>query len=276
MTALFFFLFVIAEIIGAFAGNSLSLLGDAAAMSVDVFTVRELIIALFLNVTSFQYLCNWYSEYVKSKNSGRIDDRTKFMLQIAIPLLSISSLLGVTFWIAQSAILIILFPPKKSVVNIYFLYGYASCNAVIDVISAIMFYHRRENVLVQVEGSCSEETTVDTTSQSNRKHESNDLASLKLNINMASALTHVGGDSFRTLAVFLAACTSSITTWNPDVIDAWAALLVSISIIILVSPLIVAVTRELFDFIHPTPTSIRSPASASPSNSNTFDDDTVL
>lgn len=34
--------FVIAEIIGSFAGSSLSLLGDAAAMSIDVFTVSTL------------------------------------------------------------------------------------------------------------------------------------------------------------------------------------------------------------------------------------------
>lgn len=39
-TTTLFFLFVIAEIIGAFLSGSLSLLGDAGAMSVDVFTVR--------------------------------------------------------------------------------------------------------------------------------------------------------------------------------------------------------------------------------------------
>ena len=41
VSAITFLLFVVAEIIGALAGNSLSLLGDAAAMSVDVFTVCE-------------------------------------------------------------------------------------------------------------------------------------------------------------------------------------------------------------------------------------------
>ena len=35
-----FFLFVIAEIVGAIFSRSLSLLGDAGAMSVDVFTVN--------------------------------------------------------------------------------------------------------------------------------------------------------------------------------------------------------------------------------------------
>ncbi len=39
VSAISFGLFVLAEIIGALASNSLSLLGDACAMSVDVFTV---------------------------------------------------------------------------------------------------------------------------------------------------------------------------------------------------------------------------------------------
>lgn len=38
-----FFLFVIAEIIGAVYSRSLSLLGDAGAMSVDVFTVSLIV-----------------------------------------------------------------------------------------------------------------------------------------------------------------------------------------------------------------------------------------
>jgi hypothetical protein len=41
VAAFSFLVFVIAEIVGALASNSLSLLGDAAAMSVDVFTVRN-------------------------------------------------------------------------------------------------------------------------------------------------------------------------------------------------------------------------------------------
>ena len=40
VAAFSFLIFVLAEVVGALASNSLSLLGDAAAMSVDVFTVR--------------------------------------------------------------------------------------------------------------------------------------------------------------------------------------------------------------------------------------------
>ncbi len=41
VTTILFGGFVAAEIVGALASNSLSLLGDAAAMMVDVFTVRN-------------------------------------------------------------------------------------------------------------------------------------------------------------------------------------------------------------------------------------------
>lgn len=48
VSSISFLLFVTAEFIGAFASNSLSLLGDAGAMSIDVLTVSFLIILLIL------------------------------------------------------------------------------------------------------------------------------------------------------------------------------------------------------------------------------------
>jgi Co/Zn/Cd efflux system component len=53
MTAILFGLFVAAEFVGAIVSNSLSLLGDAAAMSVDVLTVSCSFIILFLLLSSF-------------------------------------------------------------------------------------------------------------------------------------------------------------------------------------------------------------------------------
>lgn len=49
-----FFLFALAEVVGAIASNSLSLLGDAGAMSIDVFTVRKM---LHLILKIFALLC---------------------------------------------------------------------------------------------------------------------------------------------------------------------------------------------------------------------------
>lgn len=48
-----FFLFAMAEVVGAIASNSLSLLGDAGAMSIDVFTVN----------TSF-FFTSWHKSHI--------------------------------------------------------------------------------------------------------------------------------------------------------------------------------------------------------------------
>lgn len=91
-------------------------------------------------------------------------------------------------------------------------------------------------------------------------------SSSNTNVNMASALTHVGGDSLRTGAVFVAAsvaryslsnppvapyaltltptfiafCSSffSLTDFNPTLCDAWAAVVVTITILFLIGPLL--------------------------------------
>jgi Co/Zn/Cd efflux system component len=47
VSAITFFLFVVAELLGAIISNSLSLLGDAAAMSVDVFSVSSWLLSSF-------------------------------------------------------------------------------------------------------------------------------------------------------------------------------------------------------------------------------------
>eukprot|EP00981_Chlorochromonas_danica_P002628 scaffold505_cov245-Ochromonas_danica.AAC.5 len=67
-TSILFGAFVIAEIIGALASNSLSLLGDGSAMAVDVFT----------------YVCNMYAEHVKAKHGG-LDINTRRILEVYIP-----------------------------------------------------------------------------------------------------------------------------------------------------------------------------------------------
>jgi len=51
-----------------------------------------------------------------------------------------------------------------------------------------------------------------------------------LNVNMASAFTHVGADTMRTAAVFIAALVSTTTGASGSACDAWAAIVVSLSI----------------------------------------------
>lgn len=60
---------------------------------------------------------------------------------------------------------------------------------------------------------------------------------IRNNLNMLSALTHVGSDTMRTLSVFIAAVIASSTGYSGNLCDAWAAVVVSITIFGAVIPL---------------------------------------
>mmetsp|Transcript_19861 Transcript_19861/g.28552 ORF Transcript_19861/g.28552 Transcript_19861/m.28552 type:complete len:308 (+) Transcript_19861:60-983(+) len=224
VAAFSFLLFVVAEIIGALASNSLSLLGDAGAMSVDVFT----------------YFCNMYSEHVKATR-GSVDNTTRFVLEVGVPTFSITALLAVTAWITYDAVLVLMDPDADNV-NVYFLYGFASGNALVDIICAVLFYLRRRDVLQQssslYESFAKKQASKDVSSTSNSRARASSLSLMPItNLNMASALTHVGGDTLRTGAVFIAAAVASATNVKGAVCDAWAAIVVTITIVFLVVPL---------------------------------------
>ena len=55
---------------------------------------------------------------------------------------------------------------------------------------------------------------------------------------MASAFTHVGGDTLRTAAIFFAAVVTTATTIPGRICDAWADVIVTITIVFLVIPLV--------------------------------------
>eukprot|EP01036_Dinobryon_divergens_P025534 gene25534-34091_t len=242
ITTIGFALFVCAEIIGALASNSLSLLGDAAAMSVDVFT----------------YFTNMYAEWLKSKGE-KLSSRTKIILEVGIPCFSICALLGVTAYITSDAVEVIKSNGADDDLDVYFLYGFASANFIVDVISAYLFYVRRKVVFLyiplltdQERSSSSSIDEKDPEAEGSNILGSNLLAMKRIpspdekpqekNLNMISAFTHVGGDTLRTCAVFIAAVVSDTTSVSGSVCDAWAAVIVSITIIICVIPL----TKEIY------------------------------
>lgn len=73
-----------------------------------------------------------------------------------------------------------------------------------------------------------------------RTHSIVSIAALKskMNLNMCSACTHLGGDSLRTASVFIAAVIATATKATGTICDAWASIVVTITIIALVCPLI--------------------------------------
>lgn len=60
---------------------------------------------------------------------------------------------------------------------------------------------------------------------------------IRNNLNMMSAFTHVGSDTMRTLSVFVAAVIASTTGYSGNLCDAWAAVVVSVTIFAAVIPL---------------------------------------
>lgn len=219
------------------ASNSLSLLGDAAAMSVDVFTVRETVhtheSATMLTVLCMclQYLTNMYAERLKSQ--GRTMDRqTRFILEVYVPTFSICALLGVTGWITSDAIKVILDGGDDDDVDVMMMFGFAAGNFFVDAVSTWMFWMRGKDVLVTERVSFS----ID--------HHS-DLHSVpkKTNLNMVSALTHVGSDTMRTTSVFVAAVIATASSASSSLCDAWAAVVVSITIVCAVIPLLIEIYK---------------------------------
>jgi Co/Zn/Cd efflux system component len=238
VTCISFFLFVVAEIIGALAGHSLSLLGDAAAMSVDVFS----------------YFSNMYAERIRNRG-GDLNRGTKMMLEVYIPSFSICLLLGVTGHIMNESVKVLKGEGGKDDVNVYFMWGFSSCNALVDLLSTYFFIRGGRSVFfyttvekAQKSSSYREIIVADDeedpaqTQISNDRISSEIIVSSKFNLNMASAFTHLGGDSLRTISVFIAAAVATATNIDGNMCDAWAAIIAATTIICIVIPLI----REIY------------------------------
>lgn len=76
--------------------------------------------------------------------------------------------------------------------------------------------------------------------------EEHNAAASSFNLNMASAFTHVGGDTLRTAAIFFAAVVTSLTSIPGSKCDAWADVIVTITIVVLVIPLLKEITSAYF------------------------------
>jgi len=237
VTCVSFFLFVVAEIIGALAGHSLSLLGDAAAMSVDVFS----------------YFSNMYAERIRNRG-GDLNRGTRMMLEVYIPSFSICLLLGVTGHIMNESIKVLKGEGGKDDVNVYFMWGFSSCNALVDLLSTYFFIRGGRNVFFYTtvekaqKSSSSYRQVIAADDEEDQAQISNDrisseiIVSSKFNLNMASAFTHLGGDTLRTISVFIAAAVATATDIESNLCDSWAAIIAATTIICIVIPLI----REIY------------------------------
>ena len=251
IACLTFGLFVIAEIIGALASGALSLLGDGAAMAVDFMT----------------YLANIYAEHIRTHH-GFISNRAKWLFKVIIPTFALFSLLAVTSWIASDAIVILFYPSVETSddLDVSFLWGFSSANMVVDAICTVafslrgraVFYQELEDALFTSGKTHLEVGEVDhthiqkvndvETTNGNIKTDSVVLETMddadsvnttikEVNLNMLSAFTHISADTLRTITVFIAAAVSTSTGIRPDIVDAYAAIVVCGIIVCISLPL---------------------------------------
>jgi Co/Zn/Cd efflux system component len=147
------------------------------------------------------------------------------------------ALLGVTGYVTNEAIMILLGKGDDDDVNVYFLWAFSSGNFLVDLISSYLFYLRGSDGLVSKQEEHAPLRTFSLDRQSTNMEKRNPLAISIPNLNMLSALTHVGGDTLRTISVFIAALVSTAGGVDGSLCDAWATTVVSFSIVICVIPL---------------------------------------
>jgi len=203
-----------------------------------------------------------YAERIKSQG-GEITPTMRFAMEVLIPSFSVCALLGITTYITTDAIAVITTNGSEADdVGIYFLYGFASANFVVDLISTMMFYIRRNEVFFDISKSGEVEQVDDVNSNniddeaglkandmSTKSHNTSTKSTKSVkNLNMISAFTHVGGDTLRTIAVFIAAVVADTTSVAGSVCDAWAAVIVSITIFGCVVPLSYEIYQKWKDF----------------------------
>ena len=144
-------------------------------------------------------------------------------------------MIGVTGWITSDAIQVIISDERDDDVGVVFLYGFACANFLIDVICSGLFYLKRKDVLLSEPLILASERS--TTLEIDEDKKQKEDMKQKANLNMISALTHVGGDTMRTVSVFIAAVIS--TAGQPSSLcDAWATIVVCFTICIAVIPLV--------------------------------------
>ena len=186
-----------------------------------------------------------------------LSKRTQIILEVFVPSFSVICLFSVTAYIAADAVNILIHKTDAEKIDVVYLYGFASANAVVDITSSYVFFRvgyaadvfytnnaqKIENTgpvqaaagdMAPVAAECPEDTTSTPAVSQNRD----------MNLNMLSAFTHLTGDSMRTASVFIAALVSTFSGIPSQICDAWAAIAVTVSIVFMVVPLIVEIVKS--------------------------------
>jgi Co/Zn/Cd efflux system component len=201
---------------------------------------------IYSTLTNHQYICNIYAERLKA-GDVEISVRMRFVLEILIPAISLCCLLIVTGYVTNEAIHVLRNPSDDhEKVNIYFLYGFSSANVLVDLLSSYMFFQNGdEDVFLsyRIQKRYNSYNSLQDEVQDGSEHDTKIVSAA--NLNMISAFTHLTGDSMRTFSVIIAALVSTIAKIPSNICDAYAAIVVTITIAFMVIPLI----REIWKAI---------------------------
>lgn len=183
-----------------------------------------------------QYLVSMCAERIKARDASSTTSRA---LEVYIPLISITVLLGVTVWIMHEAVGIIMMSAagreKQQQADVSMMLGFAAGNLVVDIISVWLFYIKRRTVF--------QHSAVLSSADDDQESGVPPPPAL-LNLNMLAAFTHVGSDTLRTASVLVAATVASVFKQSSSLCDAWAAMVVSGTIWLTVLPLVREVHRS--------------------------------
>lgn len=246
-----------------------------------------------MSVDVLTYCGNIYGEYLKNDH-GKIDQKTIIITEILVPSLSLIALVGVSAWVSYDASLR-LRGHKEEDVQISFMYIFPIANFVVDIYCTCLFFLRRHDIFhhqpvhIQItsdydfsadfsdSSSDSSGHDIELTDIHHHRLERTNLVSSKsqksteveenlekstspnteTNVNMMSAFTHVSGDTLRTISTIVAAGVSSYFHIDPSICDAWAAIIVSASIVFSAIPLVYSISRTISTVYHNTnPTSL--------------------
>jgi Co/Zn/Cd efflux system component len=159
-------------------------------------------------------------------------------IEVYVPTFSVAALVGVSMYITIEAINVVMNPPEDDNVDVIFLYAFAGANMAIDIICALCFSMLGSNVIYQKKCHAFSTNELALRHIEFLKEDASIPVDQQKNLNMISALTHVSGDTLRTLSVFIAALFATFSDHSGAQCDAWAAIVVTATIFGVVLPLI--------------------------------------
>lgn len=217
--------FVVVQTVFALIADSAAMLADSAAMLVDSIT----------------YLLNLLAERIKNRpyENDYLKEKRRLYLELFPPVVSVATLIVVTVATLRESIDTLTHEPAQDDVSLTIMLIFSAGNLILDIVNVTCFARaqlnfgmdlmRKENAVIRDSWRSTESTPL------LRLQNHDDVA---VNLNLCSAWTHVCADTMRSAAVLVAAAVAVLFHLEPDIADSWAAVAVSVIILVSLIPLL--------------------------------------